>query len=122
MVFHKGKLVAQKGKPLFSSTWRSDPKITHSVNIKPFGIEALKIPASRKNLPIIELVPGQVTTKSIKLEPKVRNGFVVPDIERDILKLVVVERHKASAGLIHSSRLAQYRGRRHERPRYFHRN
>ncbi len=51
MVFHKGKLVAQKGKALFSSSWRSDPEITHSVNIKPFGIEALKIPASRKNLP-----------------------------------------------------------------------
>jgi adenine deaminase len=99
MVFHKGKLVAQDGKPLFSSSWRSDPGITHSVNIKPFGIEALKIPASRKNLPIIEIVPSQVTTKGIKLEPKVRDGFVVPDIERDILKLVVVERHKASGNI-----------------------
>jgi adenine deaminase len=99
MVFHKGKLAAEKGKPLFSSSWRSDPEITHSVNIKPFTIEALKIPASRKNLPIIEIVPGQVITKSIKAEAKVENGFVVPDIERDILKLVVVERHKASGNI-----------------------
>ena len=99
MVFHKGKLAAQKGKPLFSASWRSDPEITHSVNVKPFNVEALKIPASRKNLPIIEIVPGQVTTKSIKLEVKVRNGFVVPDAERDILKLVVVERHKASGNI-----------------------
>lgn len=99
MVFHKGKLVAQNGKALFSSTWRSDPEITHSVDIKPFTIEALKIPASRKNLPIIEIVPGQVTTRGIKLEPKIRTGFVVPDIERDILKLVVVERHKASGNI-----------------------
>ena len=99
MVFHKGKLVAQKGKALFSTSWRSDPEITHTVNIKPFSIEALKIPASKKNRPIIEIVPGQVTTKSIKLEPKVRDGFVVPDVERDILKLVVVERHKASGNI-----------------------
>jgi adenine deaminase len=99
MVFHKGKLVAQKGKALFSSSWRSDPEITHTVNIKPFNIEALKIPASRKNLPIIEIVPGQVTTRSIKLEPKIKDGFVVPDTERDILKLVVVERHKASGNI-----------------------
>lgn len=99
MVFHKGKLVAQDGKALFSTSWRSDPEITHSVNIKPFTIEALKIPASRKGLPIIEIVPGQVTTKGIKLEPKARDGFVVPDIERDILKLVVVERHKASGNI-----------------------
>ena len=99
MVFHKGKLVAQNGKALFSTSWRSDPEITHSVNVKPFNIGALKIPASMKNLPIIEIVPGQVTTKSIKLEPKVRDGFVVPDIEQDILKLVVVERHKASGNI-----------------------
>lgn len=99
MVFHKGKLVAQNGKALFSTFWRSDPEITHSVNIKPFTIEALKIPASRKNLPIIEIVPGQVTTKSTKAEAKVENGFVVPDIERDILKLVVMERHKASGNI-----------------------
>jgi adenine deaminase len=99
MVFHKGKLVAQNGKALFSTSWRSDPEITHSVNIKPFGIEALKIPASKKSLPIIEIVPGQIITKSIKAEAKVKDGFVVPDTERDILKLVVVERHKASGNI-----------------------
>ena len=98
-VFHRGKLVAQKGKALFSTSWRYDPEITHSVNIKPFSIKALRIPSNKKNQPIIEIVPGQVTTKSIKLEPKVRDGFVVPDIGRDILKLVVVERHKASGNI-----------------------
>jgi len=99
MVFHKGKLVAQNGKPLFSASWRSDSEIAHSVNIKPFGIEALKILASKKSLPIIEIVPGQIITKSIKIEPKVKDGFVVPDTERDILKLVVVERHKATGNI-----------------------
>ena len=99
MVFHKGKLVAKKGKALFSASRRSDPEITHSVNIKPFGIEALKILASKKSLPIIEIVPGQIITKSIKIEPKVKDRFVVPDTERDILKLVVVERHKATGNI-----------------------
>ncbi len=99
MVFHKGKLVAKEGKALFSTSWRSDPKIMHSVNIKPFSIEALKIPAAKKSLPIIEIVPGQVTTKSIKAEAKVKDSFAVPDIKRDILKLVVVERHKATGNI-----------------------
>jgi adenine deaminase len=99
MVFHKGKLVARSGKTLFSASRGSDSEITHSVNIKPFTIEALKIPASRRKLPIIEIVPGQVTTKSLKAEVKVKDGFVVPDTERDILKLVVVERHKASGNI-----------------------
>jgi adenine deaminase len=99
MVFHKGKLVAQKGKALFSASLRTDPEIAHSVNIKPFDIKALKIPASKKNRLIIEIVPGQIITKSIKAEPKAKDGFVVPDTERDILKLVVVERHKASGNI-----------------------
>jgi adenine deaminase len=99
MVFHKGKLVAQNSKLLPSISQHSDPEIAHSVNIKPFGIEALKIPASKKSLPIIETVPGQIITKSIKAEPKVKDGFVVPDTERDILKLVVVERHKATGNI-----------------------
>jgi adenine deaminase len=99
MVFHKGKLVAQNGKPLFSTCCRSGPEITHTINIKPFSMEALKIPASKKDLPIIEIVPGQIITKGIKAEVKVRDSFVVPDTERDILKLVVVERHKASGNI-----------------------
>ena len=99
MVFHKGKLVAEKGKALFNTSWRSDPKIAHSVNIKHFNVEALKISATRKSLPIIGIVPGQIITKSVKAEAKVEDGLVVPDTERDILKLVVVERHKASGNI-----------------------
>ncbi len=99
MVFHRGKLAARKGAALFPASRRTDSEITHSVNIKPFGIDALKIPASKKDLPIIELVPGQIITKSIKLEAKVKDGFLVPDLERDILKLVVVERHKATGNI-----------------------
>jgi adenine deaminase len=99
MVFHEGKLAAQKGKVLFSASRRTNSEITHSVNIKPFGVDALKISTSKKDLPIIEIVPGQVTTKSIKAEAKVKDGFLVPDMERDILKLVVVERHKATGNI-----------------------
>ncbi len=99
MIFHKGKLVAQKGKALLAASPGTDPEITHSVNIKPFDIEALKIPDSKKNLPIIGIVPGQIITRSIKAEAKLKDGFVVPDTERDIMKLVVVERHKATGNI-----------------------
>ena len=99
MVFHKGKLAAKNGKALFSAQWQVDPEITHTVNIKPFGVEALKLPASKKNLPIIEIVPGQVSTKSVKAQLRGKNGFMMPDIEQDILKLVVVERHKANGNI-----------------------
>ncbi len=99
MVFYRGKLVARNSEALFSAPWRTDPEITHTVNIKPFTIDALKIPATRNPLPVIGIVPGQIITRRIDAEAKIANGFAVPDTERDILKLAVVERHRASGNI-----------------------
>jgi adenine deaminase len=99
MVFHQGKLAAKNGKALFSAQWQADPEITHTVNIKPFDIEALRLPVSKRHLPIIKIVPGQIITKSIKVKARVDGEFIIPDLERDILKLVVIERHKATGNI-----------------------
>ncbi len=99
MVFYRGELVAREGEALFSPPMLEDKEMTHTINIKPFDIEALQIPAEEWAHPIIEIVPNQITTKKVAERPKVEKGFVVPDIERDILKLVVVERHKATGNI-----------------------
>jgi adenine deaminase len=99
MVFHKGKLVARNGKALFSARWQEDPQITHTVNIKPFGIETLELPASKKRLPVIEIVPDQIVTRKARIKVKVKNGHITPDTEKDVLKLVVIERHKATGNM-----------------------
>lgn len=99
MVFHQGQLVAQNGQPLFSTSLVRDEEMTHTINIKPFNIEALKIPAGSWTYPIIEIVPGQIITKKREEQPKVEKGLVLPDTERDILKLVVVERHHATGNI-----------------------
>ena len=99
MVFYRGKLVARDGKPLFSPVLREDKSMTHTMGAKPFDIEALKIPEEKRNYPIIEIVPNQIITKKLAERSKVAGGFVVPDPERDILKLVVVERHKVTGNI-----------------------
>lgn len=43
---------------------------------------------------IIEALDGQLITNELQLEPKVENGQIVADVERDILKLVVVNRYQ----------------------------
>ena len=109
MVFYQGKLVARQGKPLFPL-----PPVTlelrDTVRIKsPMG-KSLKIPLPRReklgegetseeSYPVIEIVPGQIFTKKAIEKMKVVDGTVMPDVERDILKLVVVERHKASGNI-----------------------
>jgi len=107
MVFYKGKLVARQGRLLFSLPQlktNSYQLTANTVRIKPLTIELLSLRAKRSNLteetfPIIEIVPGQIATKKRVEKVKVVDGMIVPDLEKDILKLVVVERHKASGNI-----------------------
>jgi adenine deaminase len=98
MVFYQGKLVAREGKPLFPL-----PPVTlelrDTVRIKPIMGKSLKIVAADETYPVIEIVPGQIVTRKVVEKIKVVDGAVMPDVRRDILKLVVVERHKASGNI-----------------------
>jgi adenine deaminase len=98
-VFYRGKLVAEKGRLIFQPNLLEDDEMTRTMNIKPFTIEALKMPALKEISPVIEVLPDQVITKKLEERARIEDGFVVPDIERDILKLVVVERHKATGNI-----------------------
>jgi adenine deaminase len=99
MVFYKGRLVAEEGKPLFLTPKATSKGLTNTVNIKPFTIEALKLPPSGEAEPVIEIVPGQIITKKRTEKIKATHGAIMPDIGRDILKLAVVERHNATGNI-----------------------
>jgi len=107
MVFYKGKLVARQGRCLFSLPQlktNSYQLTANTVRIKPLTTELLSLRVKQSNLteetsPIIEIVPGQIATKKRVEKVKVVDGMIVPDLEKDILKLVVVERHKASGNI-----------------------
>ena len=113
MVFYKGKLVARQGKPLFPvpQLKADNYQLTaNSVRLKPLTVESLKIPLPRRErlgegettevgYPVIEIVPGQIITRKRVEKVKVEDGAIMPDVAGDILKLVVVERHKASGNV-----------------------
>jgi len=99
MVFHRGRLVAKDSKPLFALHNTINKELTNTVNIKPFTAEALGIRASDETEPVIEIVPGQIITRKRMERVKVTDGVVMPDTDGDILKLVVVERHKATGNI-----------------------
>jgi adenine deaminase len=99
MVFYRGRLVAKGGKPLFPSPQATGRGLTNTVKIKPFNMEALRLSASGEAELIIEIVPGQIITRKRKEKVKATSGAITPDTERDILKLVVVERHKATGNI-----------------------
>jgi adenine deaminase len=99
MVLHRGTVVARDGHALFDEHAGPAAALRHTVRMKPFSVDALRMPASKRDQPVIELVPGQILTRKTKADVRLRDGFVVADVERDILKLAVVERHRASGNI-----------------------
>ncbi|MBA7467420.1 MAG: adenine deaminase [Dehalococcoidia bacterium] len=99
MVFHRGRLVAREGQPLFSLPRADNHAVTGTVHIKPVNPEKLRLSAPSGELPVIEVIPGQIVTRKRRMKVKIVDGQVIPDTERDILKLVVVERHRATGNI-----------------------
>ena len=99
MAFYRGRLVARDGVPLFEAYQPGGEGLANTVNIKPFAPQALRLPAAGETELIIEVVPGQIVTRKRAERVKIEDGVVLPDISRDILKLAVVERHKASGNI-----------------------
>ena len=101
-VFYKGRPVAKRGKPLFFPP-PVMPELKDTVRIKSPTARLLSLRAKRSNLeeetPVIQTIPGQIVTRKTMEKMKVVDGSIVPDVDRDILKLVVVERHKASGNI-----------------------
>jgi len=95
-VYYRGRPVAREGEPLFTAPRPRPGKLTRSINIKPFTVEALRLKPAGVSRPVIEVVPDQIITRRKQLKVKAVGGFIMPDISRDILKAAVVERHKAT--------------------------
>ncbi len=101
MVFKNGKLVARDGKVTVDMGEFKPPALRGSVNIKYLYKEDLqiKIPEEKKNIKIINVIPKQLITKLSVEEAPAANGFAVSDTGRDILKIAVIERHRATGNI-----------------------
>jgi len=99
LVFYDGRLVAEDGQLIIPLHSVSEARLTHTVNIRPFEEEALRMSPGGSKLPVIEIVPDQIVTRRSEFAVTVRDGVITPDLERDLLKLVVIERHRATGNI-----------------------
>lgn len=86
-----GELVAKEGKSLII-TKKSGVINNFSCAIKQAGDFEVKW-NGEKEIPVIEALDGQLITNRLSYLPKVADGNIVSDAERDILKIVVVNRY-----------------------------
>ena len=97
-VYKKGILVAENGRFLGKPPAKiSLPRSTMNMRYSPenFTVKA----NGAKKIRVIEIVPQQILTRTTIVSPKIENGEIVADTTRDILKLVVVERHRATGNV-----------------------
>jgi len=95
-VFKAGKLVAEGGACIATIRNRRHARARGTVRTGPIDKQDLMVKAKTGLARVIELIPDQIETKCSILPVTVQGGYVVSDIQRDILKLVVIERHKAT--------------------------
>jgi adenine deaminase len=94
--YKKGILVAEDGKYLAPQR-ALVPRPRSTMNLRCQSPEDFQVRLKRAaNIRVIEVVPNQIITRQIIETPRTEHGQVVPDVGRDILKLVVVERHHAT--------------------------
>jgi adenine deaminase len=85
-----GILVAENGKTKIDSV---KSKIINNFNALPKNVTDFSLKAESKTIKVIEAIEGELITKELELEPKVEAGFYISDIEKDILKITVVNRY-----------------------------
>lgn len=97
LVFFKGKPVARDGELLvdvaasdFPAWIRRTVSVTRGKEPDHFALRSNRSSVTAR---VIEIVPDQIVNTELEATLQVVNGIVCPDVERDILKLAVVERY-----------------------------
>ena len=101
-VYKKGLLVAESGKYLGAQSPATEqPRSTMNLSYRAADDFEVRVPrdGAAKKIRVIEIVPHQIVTKEVLETPKTIDGQIVSDPDRDILKLVVVERHRATGNV-----------------------
>ena len=88
-----GNVVSHKGKTNIEH--RSFETI-NNFNVEKKKISDFSLSNKRGAINVIEAIDGQLITNDIIIEPKIVNGNLVSDVERDILKIAVVNRYTDS--------------------------
>jgi len=95
-----GVLVAENGKPHIESIKEKQPNIFKAEFL---AANDLQIKPEGDLIRVIEAIDGQLITNCLLEKPKIENNNVVSDTDRDILKMVVLNRYikaKPAVGFI----------------------
>ncbi|HEY3194115.1 MAG TPA: adenine deaminase [Candidatus Dormibacteraeota bacterium] len=70
--------------------------VRQTMHMAPVSAASFRVPAGPKRIRVIRVVPSQLLTGTDLVEPTIRDGSVIADPARDLVKIAVLERHHAS--------------------------
>lgn len=97
-VYVSGQLVAEAGNLLPSSAEFPRVPLQPSVHVDLSRLD-FAMAAGQGMARTIGVIPGQVITEDLRLEPTVENGEILSDPSRDLLKIAVIERHRGTGNV-----------------------
>lgn len=92
-----GEIVAAGGRSLLT---KKPAKIVNNFNVGKREVKDFTLPRKKGKINVIEAIAGQLMTNKLVVPPKIVEGNVVSDLERDILKIVVVNRYRKAQAAI----------------------
>ncbi len=98
-VIRGGKVVVRDGEFVAHPEGkRREMHLRSSMNV-PWDQIDLNIPVGGTKVHVIGMIPDQLVTENLILEPKIVGDYAVTDVSRDLLKIAVIERHRASGNV-----------------------
>jgi adenine deaminase len=88
--------VLKRGAPPRFTKLEVPEWVRQTVNLGPVDSKSFQIPAGPKKVRVIRVIPMQLLTGVDVVEPSVKEGYLVADPRRDLVKIAVLERHHAS--------------------------
>lgn len=98
-VIKNGQVVAQNGKMIVEVKEKTLSSLRGTVNIRWLDSDDLKIKAEGDIVKAIEVSSGLLVTKAVDAKVNIEDDYAVSNVEEDVLKILVIERHKASGNI-----------------------
>ncbi|MFW9804607.1 MAG: adenine deaminase, partial [Candidatus Thorarchaeota archaeon] len=95
-VYKNGEMVASKGKLIWDIGEHEQPRLRRSVNITWLDPEDFQVKARGDKMNVIGIIPDQIITEHLVEDTRIEDGLAIPDVDRDISKIAIIERHNAS--------------------------
>lgn len=97
-VYRGGTLVAEDGKMVVERTPMRSMDLRSTLNIRPDQLD-FTIPADGTEIHVIGSIQDQIVTDHFVETATIAGGLAISDMERDILKFAIVERHRATGNI-----------------------